>query len=87
MKNLKYLKHFELLKIDASYNTVRVRVQRHNAKYNDNVRLTKINNNPYVYRNFFDIKEVDHNIMYTLIDQLKNSLEKIKIFESDEDIL
>ena len=52
-----------------------------------NVRLKKIDGCAYAYRDIFDIKEVDHNIMYTFIDQLKDSLEKIKIFESDEDIL
>lgn len=85
--DLKKLKHFQMMQLDCTIESARVKVTRYNKKNNDFIKVTNINGKPYVYRDFFDIKEVDHNIMYTLIDQLKDSLEKIKIFESDEDIL
>jgi len=87
MKDLKKLKHFELLKMDASCNTAKFQVRRHNRKNNDNVRLKKIDGCAFAYRDFFDIKEVDQFNINILKDQLLNALEKIKIFESDEDIL
>ena len=76
-----------MMQLDCTIESARVKVTRYNKKNNDFIKVTNINGKPYVYRDFFDIKEVDNNTMYNLIDQLKNSLEKIKIFESDEDIL
>lgn len=87
MKDLKNLKHFELMKMDSSCNTAKFQVRRHNKKNGDNVRLKKINGSAYAYRDVFDLKEVDNTTMYTLINQLTESLEKIKIIESDEEII
>ena len=87
MKDLKNLKPFELMKMDSSCNTAKFQVRRHNKKNGDNVRLKKINGCAYAYRDLFDLKEVDNTTMYTLIDQLTESLEKIKIIESDQEII
>lgn len=81
MKNLKDLKHFEMIKLNASCNTAKFQVRRHNAKYNDNVRLTKINDEPYAYRDFFDLKEVSGYTIIKMKKQLAEALDKIQIIE------
>lgn len=85
--NLKNIKYFELTKLDCSINYARIKAARYKQKTGQSIKIKSIKGQPYAYRDILDLKEVDHNTMYTLIDQLKNSLEKIKIFESDEDIL
>lgn len=85
--DLKKLNHFELLQLNCSIQSARVKITRHNKKNSDTIKVKKIKGRAFAYRDFFDIKEVDQFNINILKDQLLNALEKIKIFESDEDIL
>lgn len=85
--NLKNLKHFEMMQLNCSIESARVNVSRHNKKYSDTIKVKKIKGRAYVYRDFFDLKEIDQININILKDQLSNALEKIKIIESDEEII
>ena len=85
--SLKNLKHFEMLQLNCSIESARVNVSRHNKKHNDTIRVKKINGRAYAYRDFFDLKEVDQLNIDLLNDQLLNALERIRIIESDEEII
>ena len=85
--DLKNLNHFEMLQLDCTIQSARVKVTRYNKKNNDFIKVKKINGRAYAYRDFFDLKEIDQISINILKGQLLKALEKIKIIESDEEII
>ena len=81
MKNLKDLKHFEMMQLDCTIESARVKVTRYNKKNNDFIKVTNINGKPHVYRDFFDLKEVSGYSIIKMKKQLAEALDKIQIIE------